>query len=126
MADTSAVIMTSVAITTGTTLVAEQQDSNLSFKPIVGGWILGLILFVVATFAEDLARMFAILIMVTALLVNGSRVFGLISKVTTGSNVGIVGLPRSATPNTGTFTPSPAGSTVPSNGGTVRSVTGGN
>lgn len=87
MADTNAVIMTAIVVTAGSTLVADQQDSKLTFKPIVGGWILGLILFIVATFAEDLARMFAILIMVTALLVNGSKLFGVVNKVTTTKTV---------------------------------------
>ena len=86
MADTNAVIMVSVVVTAGSTLVAEQQASKLTFKPIIGGWILGLILFTVATFAEDIARLFAILIMVTALMVNGSQLFGVINKATIPKN----------------------------------------
>jgi xanthine/uracil permease len=85
MAESNSIIMVSVVVTVGTTLVAEQQDSKLTFKPIVGGWILGLILFTVATFADDLARLFAILIMVTALLVNGTKLFSVFNISITGN-----------------------------------------
>lgn len=87
MADATGVIMTSVVITTGSTLVAEQQTDGLTFKPIVGGWLLGLFLFVIATFDPDIAKAFAILIMVTAVLVNGSKVFTTVGKATTGGGI---------------------------------------
>ena len=69
-------------ITTGSTLLAEQQTNTLTFKPIIGGWVLGLMLFITATFADDLARAFAILVMVTAVLINGAKVFEAINKAT--------------------------------------------
>lgn len=88
--DTNSLIMTSVVVTTGSTLLAQQQDSKLTFKPIIGGWILGLVLFITATFADDLAKAFAILIMVTALLINGTKVFGAVNSAV-GSPASTVG-----------------------------------
>lgn len=80
MADPNGVIMTSIVLTVGSTLVAEQQTSTLSFKPIVGGWLFGMFLFGVASFDPDLAKMFAILVMVTALIINGTHLFTTVGK----------------------------------------------
>lgn len=83
-ADATTMIMTSAVITTGVTLIAEQQDNKLSIKPVIAGWILGLFLFLIATWDDETAKMIAVLVMITALLVNGTKLFTTVSKVTGG------------------------------------------
>lgn len=90
--DDNSVIMLAVVVTAGSTLIAEQQKSSMTFKPVIGGWLLGLFLFVIATFNAKLARMFAILVMVSAVLVNGSSLFGAVNKATGATT--ITGGPR--------------------------------
>lgn len=86
MSDPNSVIMTSVVVATGVTLIADQQQSKLTMRPIIGGWILGLILFLIATFDEDIAKMFAVLVLVTAVLMNGTKVFTAVGHATGTAN----------------------------------------
>jgi hypothetical protein len=82
MSDANAVIMTSVVVATGVTLIADQQENKLSMRPIIGGWVLGLILFLIATFDDDIAKAFAVLVLVTAVLMNGTKVFAAVGNAT--------------------------------------------
>ena len=72
---------TTLAVTTSVVAVASAQASKLAdkkpleMKPVIGGFILGLFLFAFGMVDEKLASKLCILVIVTAILMNGVKLF---------------------------------------------------
>lgn len=82
MSDQSTVI--GCVVVTGVVSVGADwvKNGGPSFKPVLGTFTLGALLLLVSMFSPDVASAFAVLILVTALLVNGNTIFTAIGKVT--------------------------------------------
>lgn len=92
MSNFTGTAFTTVAVVVGTTelrRVADQKWNTDNPKsvprellpvmtPVLGGFVLGIFLFAFGMVSEYLASLFCILIIVSALAVNGSAAFGLI------------------------------------------------
>lgn len=78
-------VLSTVLVAAGSTEANRiTTGKSLAFKPVIGGFILGILLFLLATLSEDLASKFCYLIIVAALLVNGKAVFGAFTTVSKG------------------------------------------
>lgn len=80
MADQSAVIPVSLVVTGISTYVHELGQGKLTVRPLLGVMFLGMFLYGLGSFEPGLANGFALLIMTTALLVNGGALFSAISN----------------------------------------------
>lgn len=54
----------------------------VTMRPLVGGFIAGTLLLLMALASDDIARMFAIIMLVSSLLVNGASFFDAIGRLT--------------------------------------------
>lgn len=71
--DTTSLSMTTVFIVVGTTEASRlASKKGLSIKPVIGGFLLGIFLFAFGMMNADLTAKFCYLIILSALLVNGS------------------------------------------------------
>lgn len=72
---------TSLAVTTAVVTAGSAQAKNLAekkpmeMKPVIGAFILGLFLFAFGMVNENVATKLCYLIMVTAILMNGTKLF---------------------------------------------------
>ena len=80
LGDTS-VVVAAVAGATGFTIVRDIKEGKPSFKPVLGGMVLGAFLLFIAIWSLDIAKALAILILATSALVNGKIVFGIATQV---------------------------------------------
>jgi hypothetical protein len=74
----SSTIIASVVTATGLTSLNQLLNDKQSFQPVIGGFVVGTMLLVMALFSESLAASMAILILVSSVLMNGTD---LLSKV---------------------------------------------
>lgn len=73
-----------VAIAVGSNEAKKLTDGkSLAVQPVIGGFILGICLFALYEINEPIGRNFCILIIITALLVNGVAVFNVLTKLGT-------------------------------------------
>lgn len=72
MADSTGLIIVSGLVAGGSTLLADVSKGSVTIKPVIAGFLIVSGLLFVSTFNEDIAKGFAILIMATALVRNGS------------------------------------------------------
>lgn len=75
MSYTTLAVTTSViaAVSTEAKYLAEKKP--LAMKPVIGAFILGLFLFAFGMVNENVATKFCYLVIVTAILMNGSKLF---------------------------------------------------
>lgn len=75
---------TTLAITTSVVAVASAEAKNLAdkqplaMKPVIGGFILGLFLFAFGMVNENVATKVCYLVIVTAILMNGVKLFSIL------------------------------------------------
>jgi len=87
--NTQALIVSCVAITASTTFVREvKQGTGVEFRPYLGAAFMGIFLSLVGMASDQLARNFAILIILGVLLKDGGDVFTFASSVTKGNSHG--------------------------------------
>jgi hypothetical protein len=79
---TQGLIVASVVVTAGTTFVAQSKSGNIQFRSYLAASFVGIILSGMAMVNEQLARNFALLVMVVALLRNGAATTSFISQST--------------------------------------------
>ena len=74
-------IITSIGITVG---IGEakylQTDKKVSMRPVIGGFVGGLILFAFDEAAPEVTKWLAVLIVVSALALNGTYLLDLVNK----------------------------------------------
>ena len=76
-------VIGTVAVVVATTEAAQISNGRgVSVTPIIGGFVLGGFLFAIGAANEKLGSQFAALILVTALLINGVPLLGLVTKAT--------------------------------------------
>jgi hypothetical protein len=80
VADSSLIIVAGV-VTAGSALVSDVSKGNVTIKPVITGFLLTGSLLLVGTFAPDVAQVFAIIMMVTALVKNGSVLSSVLSDI---------------------------------------------
>ena len=74
----------SLAVTTAVVAVASTEAKHiaekkpLAMKPVIGGFILGLFLFAFGMVNENLATKLCILVIITAILMNGVKLFSIL------------------------------------------------
>lgn len=74
-------VITCVVGTTTLTYIAKfTGEGEVTIKPLIGMFVAGVLLLIVAMVNDDLAVAFAVLMFVTAFLVNGVTVFGEVSE----------------------------------------------
>lgn len=73
------VIIASVVIIVGTTMIRNAKNKKNRFAPIIFGFMLALALLIMATFAPTVAKGLAYMGMVGAFVVNGPTVFKLLA-----------------------------------------------
>jgi hypothetical protein len=81
MSDTSTI----AGALTGATIVTYTRqaiENKLTIRPLIGMFVTGALLFAVSMWNSDVAEAFAVLIFVTAVVLNGAVVFDAIGKVT--------------------------------------------
>lgn len=61
------------------------KDSKLTVKPLVGSFILGTLLLGVGLWSPPVAKSFAVVLLVTTIIINGQPLFTAISRLT-GNN----------------------------------------
>ena len=72
---------TTLAVTTSVVAVVSAEAKHLAdkkpleMKPVIGGFILGVFLFAFGMVNENVATKFCYLVIITALLLNGSKLF---------------------------------------------------
>ena len=82
----SSTVMVGLTVAVGTTLLRQTVNGDphgrgsAYMRTLVGGFLLGAALFGVNEFAPGIASGFAILVMVTSLMVNGEKVFTSLAK----------------------------------------------
>lgn len=73
----------SLAFTTAVVAVGSAEAANLAdkkpltMKPVIGGFILGLFLFAFGMVNENVASKLCILVIITAILMNGAKLFSI-------------------------------------------------
>jgi hypothetical protein len=68
--------MTTCVIAAGSSEAAKLADKKpMTMRPVVGAFVLGIFLFAFGMMQEDLARKFCYLVIATALLTNGVKLF---------------------------------------------------
>lgn len=76
-------VLTTVGLVVATSESASLiRNHSLSMRVVIGGFILGLFLFPLDSASPELAKSVMILIVISALLVNGSELFIMLTKVT--------------------------------------------
>jgi hypothetical protein len=70
-------------MTTYITKISQKQE--VTMKPLIGMFAAGTLLLLINLAAPDVAKGFAILLLVTAILLNGTALFGTVTKLTGGS-----------------------------------------
>jgi hypothetical protein len=79
--ETNALIVSSVIVTVGSGFVASVTEGKApTFNAVLGGGFMGAFLFAVALINDEVARLFAILIMLGVILRNGDALFSWIGK----------------------------------------------
>lgn len=73
MDDTSGLIVAAVVVTAGTTFVAQAASGKLQFHSYLAAAFVGIFLAAIAMVNDQLGKNFAILVLVVALLRNGSK-----------------------------------------------------
>lgn len=58
-------------------------QQELTIQPLVGMFILGSVLLIIAIWSPEVATLLALIVFVTSLVINGTRLFGAVSKVGT-------------------------------------------
>lgn len=80
--DSGTLLVASLIGTTAITYVGRViQNKEITIKPLIGMFVLGVGLFGIGLASVETANGFAILMFVSALLINGTSVFGAITKV---------------------------------------------
>jgi hypothetical protein len=75
---------TTLAVTTSVIAVVSSEAKYLAekkpmeMKPVIGGFILGMFLFAFGMVNENVATKFCYLVIVTAILMNGSKLFSIL------------------------------------------------
>jgi hypothetical protein len=81
MSDATPIIVTSVLITLGSSVVAEvEKGQGPTFNQFLAGGFMGALLFGVELVDNELAKLLSILVIIGVLLRNGDALFGWISK----------------------------------------------
>lgn len=75
---TIATVLVAVGTTETKTVIG---GKGFQLRPVIGGFILGIFLFGLGSVNASLAKNFCILIIVTAILINGAQVFKLFNTV---------------------------------------------
>jgi hypothetical protein len=79
--ETSALIVSSVIVTVGSGFVASAtQGKAPTFNAVLGGGFMGAFLFAISLIDDQVARLFAILVMIGVILRNGDALFSWIGK----------------------------------------------
>lgn len=73
MDDTSGIIVAAVVVTAGTTFIAQASNGNIKFRSYLAASFVGIFLSAIAMINDQLAKNFAILVLVVALLRNGTK-----------------------------------------------------
>lgn len=81
MADSTGLIIVSGLVAGGSTLLTDVSKGNVTIKPVIAGFLIVSGLLFVSTFNEDIAKGFAVLIMATALVRNGSVLAGVVTHL---------------------------------------------
>lgn len=76
------VVIGSVIVITGTSVVKHVHEHTFTFRPIITGFLLGAALLLVAMASPSLARALALLGLVGGLITNGPAVISLVQGVT--------------------------------------------
>lgn len=81
--DDSLATISCVSAATLVTIIGQATDKSkhVTIRPIIGGFIVGALLLLIGLWSADVAKMFAVVLLVTALVVNGGPVFDSIGKV---------------------------------------------
>lgn len=73
METSQGLIVAAVVVTAGTTFVAQTSKGHLYFRSYLAAGFVGIFLSAIALMSDQLARNFAILVIVVALLRNGNQ-----------------------------------------------------
>lgn len=80
MTDASGMIVAAVVVTAGTTFVAQVTHGSFVFRSYLAASFLGIMLAFLAMINEQLARNFALLVILVALVRNGDKTFSFFSR----------------------------------------------
>lgn len=80
--DDTSVIAGSLIGATLVTYTRQAAENTVTVRPLIGMFISGALLFAVAMWSAKVASAFAVLIFITAIVINGTVVFDAIGKVT--------------------------------------------
>lgn len=77
-------VIASIAISVGVVYLNAYADPKkvVTLRPLVGGFVGAIALTAVASWSDQVANSFAALVLVTALLVNGTELFNIVAKTT--------------------------------------------
>lgn len=76
-----AMVGVTVGLSTTVRKLTADQHKSLTGKPVLAGFLVGVILYIVDAIDHEIATAFGGLILVTAVLVNGSAIFAATNKV---------------------------------------------
>lgn len=84
--------LTIVSCLSGATLVTyigtfADKTKTTTIKPLIGMFVAGSLLLAVSIWSGEVAKMFAIILLITSLVVNGKPLFDTLTKVTGGAVV---------------------------------------
>lgn len=79
MVESQGIIIAAVVVTAGTTFIAQAANGKIQFRSYIAASFVGIFLSAIAMLNDQLARNFAILVIVVALLRNGSQTFDYLS-----------------------------------------------
>lgn len=74
------VVITGTILATGLTSINQLIEGKLSMRPILGGFVVGTFLLMIALFNTGIAVALALLIMVTSILINGLPIMQYVLK----------------------------------------------
>lgn len=81
MADSTGLIIVSGLVASGSTLLSDVSKGSVTIKPVIAGFLIVSGLLFVSTFNDEIAKGFAVLIMATALVRNGSVLAGVVTHL---------------------------------------------
>lgn len=82
MTDGTVIVAALAGATTVTYIRDVANKETVTIKPLIGMFVAGSLLFAISMWSDKVAVSFAVLIFITALVLNGAVVFDTIGKVT--------------------------------------------